>query len=182
MTEKRERAFRILGDGKVEASNRRFALAVLAVFLVLAAAGGWVIMDLKNEVQALRAANGQELEEKEELLAGFDRYRSIRRTAESFPIGSLDIRKTDGVLYISGRITNMSDRPADDIELTVSFTDGAGELLAESTHTASSTDGKPLGKHQKRRFAINVVDPPAQASDIAVYITDIEFVDGKPWE
>jgi hypothetical protein len=178
MEDKKARAKGIITDAKKE---RRRALALRAVILtvMLGALGlSFYAKSIHAEKVALEERyeeeNSELLKRESEARAAFEHWRRMYIMSTKLPIKGLDIRKTNGTIYVSGRIRNLSDEGFNDIELTALFEDRDGNILLEKRHVAISADGLPLGKHQSRRFSFKVLEPPTDAVDITVLVTDLE--------
>jgi hypothetical protein len=66
--------------------------------------------------------------------------------------------------------------------LVISLLDRTNRSIYEETFVASSMDGEPLKRGQRRYFNHTVTNPPGEATDVVVIVNSIYFVGGKPWE
>jgi hypothetical protein len=155
------------------------AVAAIASYLYRTAVEKTIALEEKVE-EAYAAVYEKEkaLEERDGLLRD---VRMVQRYATYLPI-TMNVQKMPGALTVSGTIRNKGRFEADNIELLISLLDRANRSIYEETFVASSMDGEPLKRGQRRYFNHTVTNPPSEATDVVVIVNGIDFVGGKPWE
>ncbi len=153
---------------------RMKVIIVVMIAVVLALA----IFNLYQHRQnvALENASIKHMEKMREQQIKLDKHvTEVIAYKDKLDIKSLRIRNVDNVLKISGYIQNTGKREVNDVIMTVYFMDENDLLIDTRYHTASSSDGSPLKRYQRRKFSLSIEDASDTAKEIQVIVSDIEF-------
>jgi hypothetical protein len=146
-------------------------IIMIAVIIGLAVA----IVYQSLEGRAMEKRHIAHMEKMKEQQTKLDRHMmDVVAYKDRLRITSLTIQKAGGVLDISGYIENTGKRPIGDLILTISFLDDDDHVIDQRFHTASDT-GKSLKQESRRPFSFRIDNPPDNAQEILVIVTDIEF-------
>jgi hypothetical protein len=100
-------------------------------------------------------------------------YQKVQLYAENFLAIKVDPHeREENKIIIEGSIKNNGKLGLNNIELTAFVIDDTMKILREHTHTASSPDGKPLWRHERRHFKFKI---EATQNTIILLITKIDF-------
>ncbi|MEJ2184165.1 MAG: hypothetical protein P8Y66_11695 [Nitrospirota bacterium] len=178
---RRSRAEDIISEARREKSRRFVLRAVVVLILAAAVAASFYykqraqrIVELEKQVEQGNAAQHTLEEENQALRESIKARELLAAEATLFPVEGVRVRNMNGSLIVDGQIRNMSRWEAGDIELTLYLVDRDMNVLLKESFTATSMDGEPLSRGQRRYFKHTVVNPPSGATDVIVLITDLD--------
>jgi hypothetical protein len=161
--------------GETDSPYFRIKLVLTALIALIILEGIFIIYTIQSK-KTMEASYLAQIEEMKELQTKLDSHvTEVIAYKDKLHIKSLRIRNTDNVLKISGYIQNTGKREVNDIILTIYFLDDDDLPIDTRYHTASSSDGSPLKRYQRRKFSLSIEDAPDTAKEIQVIVSDIEF-------
>jgi len=172
----RHKIIRLFNEAKENTSTKKIPLAVvIPIALILTSALTFFIskMYFDKGLSVAEARASEAIAQVDALTKEIQKIKTVRLLADSLKIQNISIRKIDGELSVAGEIKNLGNRLIDDIEITL-YCLKDGRPVYEKPFIASSSDGKPLKKYQRRKFRVKVDDAPENAEDVILIITDVE--------
>jgi hypothetical protein len=146
----------------------------------------------KELYETVSQADSSSYEDIEKDLSRLDKKIQHRREVLAYrdkvQIKNLNLWRKFFELKVSGSIINTGKRPLNEIELTIYCLNEDERPVCEEKITAVSSDGKPLKRHQRRKFSffrkyderefsLEINSVPESVREVQVIVTDIDFAD-----